>query len=87
MAKNDTEDLRVSRRGMLVGALALPALGATARAETGEAPPIDHYMHINRLSDEMATTMALVHGGDWQVIVDHDLPMVLVRRAVQPTHS
>jgi hypothetical protein len=28
---------------------------------------------------ELSTAMALIHGGDWRVVIDHDCPMVLIR--------
>lgn len=52
---------------------------ANLRAEVGAGPPIDPYMKVKRLTAEVAVTMALVHGGEWRVVVDHDAPMVLIR--------
>lgn len=54
---------------------------ADLRAISGAGAPVDPRMKIKRLTAEVATAMALVHGGDWRAVVDHDVPMVLVRRA------
>ena len=40
---------------------------AKIREAAGAAPPIDPRMRAKRLVAEIATLMALVHGGDWRV--------------------
>lgn len=69
VAKNDTEDLRVSRRGMLVGVLSLPALGA-AKAE------IDPAERIRRDAAALADSMAAAYGGEWSVLTEGTFTLV-----------
>ena len=54
---------------------------AELRLSAGAGAPLDPRMTIKRKAAEIATAMALLHGGDWRVVVDHQTPMVLVRRA------
>lgn len=54
---------------------------AGLRQAAGAAAPLDPKMTIKRKAAEISTAMALLHGGDWRVVVDHETPMVLVRRA------
>ncbi|ODA94969.1 hypothetical protein BFX40_20260 [Mesorhizobium sp. SEMIA 3007] len=54
---------------------------AELRASAGAGAPIDPKMAIKRKAAEISTAMALIHGGDWRVVVDHETPMVLIRRA------
>lgn len=53
---------------------------AGLREAAGAAAPIDPHTLIKRKAAEVSTAMALIHGGDWRVVVDHETPMVLVRR-------
>ena len=53
---------------------------AQLRASAGAAPPIDYRMRVKRLAAETATLMALIHGGDWRVQVDHDVGLIVVAR-------
>lgn len=46
----------------------------------GAVAPLDPHVVIKRKAAEISTAMALIHGGDWRVAVDHEVPMVLIRR-------
>lgn len=52
---------------------------AKLREDAGAGAPIDPHIRIKRLAAELSCAMALVHGGDWRPVVDHEIPMVLVR--------
>lgn len=56
------------------------AIVARLRAEAGADAPIDPYMKIKRLTAEVAVAMALIHGGDWAVQIDHQRQTILVGR-------
>ena len=47
--------------------------------QAGARPPLDPFVVVKRKSAEVAAAMALLHGGDWRVVVDHENRMVLVR--------
>lgn len=51
------------------------------RKAAGAVAPLDQNIVVKRKAAELSTAMALIHGGDWRVVVDHEIPMVLVRRA------
>jgi len=51
---------------------------AGLREIAGASPPIDPRMKVKRLSAELSATMALIHGGDWRVQVDHEAQMILI---------
>lgn len=51
---------------------------ARLREDAGAAPPIDPHMKVKRLTAEVAVAMALLHGGDWRVEIDHQSGFVLV---------
>ena len=53
---------------------------ARLRAEAGAGPPIDPAMRVKRLTAEVAIQMALLHGGDWKVRVDHQEGLVMIAR-------
>lgn len=53
---------------------------AGLRQAAGAGAPVDPKTAIKRRAAEISTSMALLHGGDWRVVVDHETPMVLVRR-------
>ncbi|WP_181175441.1 hypothetical protein [Mesorhizobium sp. B1-1-4] len=57
---------------------------AELRKAAGAAAPLDPMMVIKRKAAEIATAMALVHGGDWRVEIDHQVGFVLVAPRVQP---
>ncbi len=51
---------------------------AGLRAAAGAGAPIDPHMRVKRLTAEVAIAMALIHGGDWKVQIDHDRRAVMV---------
>ena len=53
---------------------------AELRDVAGAAPPIDPHMRVKRLTAEVAVAMALIHGGDWRVQIDHAVGFVFVTR-------
>lgn len=53
---------------------------AGLREAAGAGPPIDPHMKVKRLTAEIAVAMALIHGGDFRVEIDHEAGMVLVCR-------
>lgn len=56
------------------------AIIAGLRLATGTAGPIDPYMRVMKRAAEVAYLMALIHGGDWRIDVDHEVGSVVVRR-------
>lgn len=54
---------------------------AGLRERAGAVAPLDPFMVVKRKAAEVSTAMALIHGGDWRVVVDHESRMVLVRPA------
>lgn len=55
------------------------AIVAHLRETAGAVAPLDPRMVVKRRAAELSTAMALIHGGDWQVQIDHSVPLVLVR--------
>lgn len=53
---------------------------AEIRESAGAAAPMDPYTVVKRKTAETATAMALLHGGDWRVQIDHDEGFVLIAR-------
>lgn len=53
---------------------------AKLRESAGAAPPMDPVVVIKRKTAEVATMMALMHGGDWKVRVDHEQGLVMIAR-------
>lgn len=53
---------------------------AGLRDAAGAGPPIDPRMRVKRLTAEVAVAMALIHGGDWRIEIDHEDGFVVVRR-------
>lgn len=51
---------------------------ARLRAEAGADAPIDPHMRVKKRVAEVAYLMALIHGGDWRVQIDHDARLVLI---------
>jgi hypothetical protein len=51
---------------------------AELRSFAGASAPLDPEMVIKRKAAEIAIAMALLHGGDWRVEVDHQAGFVLV---------
>lgn len=52
---------------------------AGLRELAGAAAPMDPMIVIKRKAAEISTAMALVHGGEWRVLIDHEAPLVLIR--------
>lgn len=52
---------------------------AGLREAAGAGAPVDTRMAIKKKAAELSSLMALEHGGDWRPVVDHEIPMVLVR--------
>jgi hypothetical protein len=52
---------------------------AGLRSAAGAVAPRDPKMVAKVKAAELSTAMALIHGGDWRVVIDHDCPMVLIR--------
>ena len=53
---------------------------ADLRNAAGVGPPIDPEMKVKRLTAEVAIEMALLHGGEWRVRIDHQEGFVMVAR-------
>jgi hypothetical protein len=53
---------------------------ADLRSAAGASAPIDPEMSIKRKTAEIAIAMALLHGGDWRVQIDHEIGFVTVVR-------
>ena len=53
---------------------------AGLREAAGAVAPLDPHMVVKRKAAEISTAMALIHGGDWRVQVDHETQFVLVIR-------
>lgn len=53
---------------------------AGLRDAAGAVAPLDPVMVIKRKTAEIATAMALLHGGDWRVQIDHERGFVFVTR-------
>jgi hypothetical protein len=53
---------------------------AGLRQAVGAGAPVDPKMMIKRRAAEISTAMALLHGGDWRVQIDHDVGLVVVAR-------
>lgn len=51
---------------------------AGLRHAAGAGAPLDPHIVIKRKAAEIATLMALLHGGDWMMQVDHQAFFVLI---------
>lgn len=51
---------------------------ARLREGAGAGPPIDPVIRVKRLAAEVAIQMALLHGGDWRVQIDHERRFLLI---------
>lgn len=51
---------------------------AGLRKAAGAVAPLDPKIIVKRKAAEISTAMALLHGGDWQVQIDHQEGFVLV---------
>ncbi|WP_353641354.1 hypothetical protein [Mesorhizobium sp. WSM2239] len=74
MGNNFTENPIVRRRSVLVALLAATALKPTLAEAT-----MDPYERISRDAKALAASMAALHGGEWQVCVNHDAEFALIR--------
>lgn len=52
---------------------------ANLREAAGAGPPMDPEMVVKRKAAEIAVAMALLHGGNWRPVVDHQNRIVLIR--------
>ena len=55
-------------------------------AVAGAAAPMDPMMVVKRKAAEISTAMALLHGGDWRVQIDHEVGLVAIVRRLTDTH-
>lgn len=63
----------------------IEATVARLRAEAGADAPIHPHMAVKKRVAEVAYLMALIHGGDWKVRIDHEEGLVMVvRRRPRP---
>lgn len=53
----------------------------------GAVAPLDPVIVIKRKAAEISTAMALLHGGDWRVEIDHQAGFVLVSPRLQARRS
>lgn len=53
---------------------------AGLRDAAGAVAPLDPYIVVKRKTAEVAVAMALIHGGDWRIEIDHEDGFVVVRR-------
>lgn len=53
---------------------------AGLRQAVGAGAPVDPITTIKRKAAEISTAMALLHGGDWRVQIDHEDGLVLIAR-------
>lgn len=56
---------------------------ARLREAAGAGPPINREMRVKRLVAEIATEMALLHGGDWRVQYQPDRGVIVVARRLR----
>lgn len=50
------------------------------RSAAGAVAPLDPTILVKRKAAELSAAMALIHGGNWRVQIDHQVGMVLVVR-------
>lgn len=53
---------------------------AGLRDAAGAVAPLDQKIVVKRKAAEISAAMALLHGGDWRVQIDHDSGFVFVVR-------
>jgi hypothetical protein len=53
---------------------------AGLREASGAVAPLDPHIVVKRKAAEISIAMALLHGGDWRVQIDHDAGLVMVVR-------
>ena len=56
---------------------------AGLRTMAGAGAPLDPHMVIKRKAAEISTLMALIHGGDWRVQIDHEVGLIVITRRRQ----
>lgn len=56
---------------------------AGLRNSAGAGPPMDPLIVVKRKTAEVAAMMALIHGGDWRVEIDHEIGFALISRRSQ----
>lgn len=56
---------------------------AGLREAAGAGPPVDPRMAVKRYAAQISTAMALIHGGDWRVQIDHEIGLVSIARNYQ----
>jgi len=54
---------------------------AKLRGAAGAVAPLDPRIVIKRKAAEISTAMALIHGGDWRVHIDHEAGLVAIAKA------
>ena len=57
---------------------------AGLREAAGAGAPLDPIIVVKRKAAEISTAMALLHGGDWRVEIDHQAGFVLVAPRIPP---
>lgn len=57
---------------------------AELRRIAGATAPLDPVIVVKRKAAEISTAMALLHGGDWRVEIDHQTGFVLVAPRIPP---
>ncbi|MEI9417583.1 hypothetical protein [Mesorhizobium sp. Cs1321R2N1] len=68
----------LDRRTMLAGLAAIPSAIATGTvAASASVSPRDQ---VNLNAAALAASMQALHGGEWRLMIDHDLHMVIVSR-------
>lgn len=53
---------------------------AELREAAGAVAPLNPETVIKRKAAEISAAMALIHGGDWRVQIDHDVGLVVIAR-------
>lgn len=51
---------------------------AGLREAAGAAAPLDPHIVVKRKAAEISVAMAILHGGDWRVEIDHQAGFVLI---------
>ena len=60
---------------------------AKLREDAGAGPPMDPYVKVKRLMAQVAVELALIHGGDWRPVIDHENALAVVARRPPPKRS
>ena len=51
---------------------------AGLREAAGAGPPVDPKMAVKRYAAQISTAMALIHGGDWMIEINHEIGLVMI---------